>query len=64
MNWLLDLISLVSSLFGLLNRRDELKNTPKMREAAQAQDAVTLQSQSEKAVAQKDEKEIRRLLAE
>lgn len=64
MKWLLDLLSLVSSLFGWANRRDELKNTPEMREAAQAQDAVTLQSQAEQAVAQKDEKEIRRLLAE
>jgi len=64
MNWLLDLLSLLGSFLGLVNRKQELNNTPDMKQAAQAQDATQLQSQAEKAVAKKDEKTVRNLLAE
>jgi hypothetical protein len=64
MNWLLNLLSLLGSVLGLVNRKQELNNSPDMRDAAQAQDAAKLQSTAEKAVAKQDEKTVRNLLAE
>jgi hypothetical protein len=36
MNWLLDLLSLLGSFLGLVNRKQELNHTSDMKQAAQA----------------------------
>jgi hypothetical protein len=55
MNWLLNLLSLLGSFLGLVNRKQELNNIPDMKQAARAQNATQLQSHAEKSVAKKNE---------
>jgi hypothetical protein len=54
----------VAAVFGFVNKRTDLKNSPEVQAAAKAQDNVNTRNQYENAVAKKDVADTRNNLAE